>query len=106
MSNKEESNITECVPQDAKKLLDNVLNQLGTIKDVPKTAQGVEITKQIPIQVQKLIKHMPVLEEVVALKRCTTLTTEKQVKVFLAELAGSLNEALDVVKVAKALATK
>ena len=93
-------------PQDAKKLVDNVLGQLGAISGLPQSAQGSEVGKQIPTQVQKLITQMPILEEVCALRKSSTLTTEKQIKVYLADLADDLNESVDLVKVAKALTSK
>ena len=106
----ERENVCVCVcvcvcvqPKEAKKAMEAVLGQLSAINNLPKSPQGLELSKQIPQHVHKLTQHMSMLEEIKALKKSASLTTETQIKIFLADIGSVLQEAVDVVKMAKAL---
>ena len=89
-------------PEDAKKVVDNVLTQLEGLS-LPETEFGRELNNKIPPIVEILGKHLPDLTEVEVTKKHKSMVSELQLKAFLAELAKSIEEAMDIVKMGKAL---
>ena len=80
-----------------------VLSQLASLESLPDSGAGRDIAIKLPSFVQKLSKYLPDLEELKTMKKHGKMQTEKQLKVFLGELANNLNEAMDFIKMGKAL---
>ena len=90
-------------PQEAKKVLDLVLSQLAALENLPSSIYGKDISQKIPPLVQTLSKFLPDLQEILALKKDSKKRTEDELKSFLAIVATELNEAMEVVKMGRAL---
>ena len=89
--------------QDAKKVVDTVLGQLAGLTKMPNTEAGQNVINKVPEYVQKLAKFLPDLEELKATKKHTSMVTEKDLKDFLGKVADTLNGAVEIVKIGKAL---
>ena len=88
--------------QDAKKVLDTVLQQLSTLTNLPNTDLGHDLSQRIPTCVENLTKFIPDLELLKVMKKHPNMAGEKELKVFLGQVASGINDALEVVKLGKA----
>ena len=86
-----------------KKVLDTLLAQISALDGIPDSAAGKEMASKVPTMVHRLSRHLPDLEQIKAIKKHSKMRSEKDLKVFLVDLAHDLNEGMELIEVAKAL---
>ena len=84
-------------------MLDTVLAQISGLAELPDTNAGKELSQKLGPMVEKLSQYLPDLLQIQSMKKHQRLKTENDLKTWLSGLAHDLDEAMEIIKMGKAL---